>query len=105
MVDREPVAEPTPEALATADGIDVVHMCTPNHVHAALAGLAPDSGRHVVCEKPLAIGTAAGRAARVATAPCAGDRVEFMIGDRISAVCAQTSTVLAERADREAGGA
>ena len=160
----------TPEELATADGIDVVHICTPNHVHAELAALALEHRKHVVCEKPLAVGTAqadeltaaAGRAARVATVPfvyrfhpvvrearerlqsgvfgdvrlihggylqdwlasadddnwrvdaelggpsrafadigshwC--DLVEFITGDRISAVCAQTSTVFAERADR-----
>jgi predicted dehydrogenase len=33
---------------------DVLHICTPNHLHAeqALAGLA--AGAHVVCEKPIA---------------------------------------------------
>jgi predicted dehydrogenase len=67
----------TPEELATADGIDVLHICTPNHVHAELATLALEHGKHVICEKPLAvdsaqadrlIDTAAG-AARVATVP------------------------------------
>jgi predicted dehydrogenase len=161
-------AYPTPEALAGADGIDVLHICTPNHLHAELAALALEHGKHVVCEKPLAVGTAqaddllavAGEAGRVATVPFvyryhpvvreararvrAGafgpvrlihggylqdwlasadddnwrvdaelggpsrafadigshwcDLVEFITGDRIAALCAQTSTVFAERA-------
>jgi predicted dehydrogenase len=158
----------TPELLATADDIDVVHICTPNHLHAGLAALALEHGKHVVCEKPLAVSAAqaeelivAARAAgRVATVPfvyrfhpvvreaqarvrngdfgpvrlihggylqdwlassdddnwridadlggpsrafadigshwC--DLVEFITGDRIAAICAQTSTVFAERA-------
>src|ERR687896_349211 len=67
----------TPHELATADGIDVVHICTPNNVHAELAALALEHGKHVVCEKPLAIGAAqadrlveaAAAAGRVATVP------------------------------------
>jgi predicted dehydrogenase len=160
----------TPEELATASDIDVLHICTPNHLHADLATLALEHGKHVVCEKPLAVGReqadaligAARDAGRVATVPfvyrfhpvvreararvqdgslgsvhlihggylqdwlasadddnwridadlggpsrafadigshwC--DLVEFMTGDRIAAICAQTSTVFAERADR-----
>jgi predicted dehydrogenase len=158
----------TPELLATAEDIDVLHICTPNHLHAELAALALEHGKHVVCEKPLAIGTAqaeeliaaAQASGRVATVPfvyrfhpvvreararvrkgelgpvrlihggylqdwlassdddnwridadlggpsrafadigshwC--DLVEFITGDRIAALCAQTSTVFAERA-------
>src|SRR5829696_3455325 len=67
----------TPEELATADDIDVVHICTPNDLHAPLAELALAHGKHVVCEKPLAIGadaaerlvSAAGAAGKVATVP------------------------------------
>jgi predicted dehydrogenase len=50
-----------PRAYASAaeliadETIDVVHICTPNSSHAALALAALDAGRHVVCEKPLAI--------------------------------------------------
>jgi predicted dehydrogenase len=42
------------QELAGADGVDVVHVCTPNSSHYALAELALRSGKHVVCEKPLA---------------------------------------------------
>ncbi|WP_100444008.1 Gfo/Idh/MocA family protein [Glycomyces xiaoerkulensis] len=39
------------EAIAAAD---VVHVCTPNHLHAPIALAAIEAGKHVVCEKPLA---------------------------------------------------
>jgi len=41
------------ELLADPD-IDVVHVCTPNHLHVPLARAALAAGKHVVCEKPLA---------------------------------------------------
>jgi predicted dehydrogenase len=67
----------TPHELAAADGVDVVHICTPNNLHAELAALALEHGKHVVCEKPLAIGAGqadrlvelAARSGRVATVP------------------------------------
>jgi len=159
-----------PEELVVADGVDVVHVCTPNHLHAPLADAALGAGKHVVCEKPLAttaaqadrLLAAADRAGRVATVPfvyrynpmvaegrarvAAGeigairlvhggylqdwlsspeddnwrvdpaqsgasrtfadigshwcDLMEFVTGDRIAAVCAQTAIVVPERADR-----
>ena len=42
------------EELVTAPDLDVVHICTPNHLHASLAQAALAHGKHVVCEKPLA---------------------------------------------------
>jgi predicted dehydrogenase len=33
--------------------IDVVHICTPNHLHYQMAKDALNAGKHVVCEKPL----------------------------------------------------
>ena len=42
------------DALVDADDIDVIHVCTPNHLHAPLAAAALRAGKHVVCEKPLA---------------------------------------------------
>ena len=67
----------SPEDVVAADGIDVVHLCTPNQLHAPLAEAALAAGKHVICEKPLATAahdaealvTAAGRAGRVATVP------------------------------------
>ncbi|QRK11246.1 Gfo/Idh/MocA family oxidoreductase [Archangium violaceum] len=65
------------EALVTAPDVDVVHICTPNALHEPLALAALKAGKHVVCEKPLAMGLAgaqrlldAARAhGRVATVP------------------------------------
>lgn len=40
--------------LIEDDAIDVIHVCTPNATHVALAEAALVAGKHVVCEKPLA---------------------------------------------------
>ena len=34
--------------------IDIVDICTPNHLHAAQAIAAAAAGKHIICEKPLA---------------------------------------------------
>ncbi|AWH52646.1 oxidoreductase [Stenotrophomonas sp. ESTM1D_MKCIP4_1] len=34
--------------------VQVVHVCTPNHLHRPMAQAALAAGKHVVCEKPLA---------------------------------------------------
>lgn len=47
-------AEADSAALLASSDIDVVHICTPNATHAALALAAIEAGKHVVCEKPLA---------------------------------------------------
>lgn len=44
--------------LVSADDVDVVHVCTPNHLHHPVAMAAIAAGKHVVCEKPLAVSTA-----------------------------------------------
>ena len=41
--------------LAVSPDIDVVHICTPNDLHQPLAEAALAAGKHVICEKPLAI--------------------------------------------------
>ena len=64
-------AEASAEAMAAADDIDVLHICTPNHLHEPLALAALASGKHVVCEKPLAL-DAAGAARMEAAATAAG---------------------------------
>ena len=45
----------TSEALVESADVDVVHICTPNHLHLPLAEAALAAGKHVICEKPLAI--------------------------------------------------
>ena len=39
---------------ALADGIDLVDICLPPHLHAPVALRALAAGKHVICEKPLA---------------------------------------------------
>jgi predicted dehydrogenase len=46
------------ESLVVDPDIDVVHICTPNHLHAPLAHAALAAGKHVICEKPLAVDAA-----------------------------------------------
>jgi predicted dehydrogenase len=60
---RDAARDPSPTADA---GIDVVHVCSANDLHAPLVRAALDAGKHVVCEKPLALdaATAADLAAR-----------------------------------------
>jgi predicted dehydrogenase len=41
--------------LVQSPGIDVVHIATPNHLHFELTLAALQAGKHVVCEKPLAL--------------------------------------------------
>jgi predicted dehydrogenase len=43
------------DALAEDETVDVVHVCTPNHLHEDLAQRALKAGKHVICEKPLAV--------------------------------------------------
>ncbi len=46
------------EALAADDSIDVIHVASPNDVHADQVRLCLAAGKHVVCEKPLALSSA-----------------------------------------------
>lgn len=62
------------EELVEADDIDVVHICTPNHLHEPLALKALAAGKHVVCEKPVAL-DAAGASRIAETAEAAGRTV------------------------------
>lgn len=57
-----PVPLPEPydsfDAMLADDRVDVVHLTTPNHLHYAQARATLEAGKHVVCEKPLAIDSA-----------------------------------------------
>jgi predicted dehydrogenase len=61
------------EALTGAPDVDVVHICTPNHLHVPLAEQALAAGKHVICEKPIALDGAG--AQRLADAAAAAGKV------------------------------
>ncbi|MBI3652012.1 MAG: Gfo/Idh/MocA family oxidoreductase [Acidobacteria bacterium] len=44
--------------------IDAVHICTPNHLHYPVVMAAIDAGKHVICDKPLALSAAEAREMR-----------------------------------------
>jgi predicted dehydrogenase len=46
------------EELVRDPSVDAVHICTPNHVHHLQSKAALEAGKHVMCEKPLAMNTA-----------------------------------------------
>lgn len=43
------------EEMVASPDIDVIHICTPNATHKGYAETAISAGKHVICEKPLAI--------------------------------------------------
>jgi predicted dehydrogenase len=44
--------------LVSDPDVDVVHICTPNYLHHDMARQAIEAGKHVICEKPLAVTSA-----------------------------------------------
>jgi predicted dehydrogenase len=51
-------AEGDYRTLLADQTIDVIHVCTPNASHFEMASAAVDAGKHVMCEKPLAVTSA-----------------------------------------------
>ena len=71
-----PTAYPSLEALLDDQSVDVVHVTSPNQLHYPQVKQTLAAGRHVICEKPLAVTTAeSGELVRLAAA-----------SDRITAV-------------------
>ena len=52
---QEPFYSSLEEMLSAHPEIEVLNICTPNGLHAAHSLLALDAGKHIVCEKPMAL--------------------------------------------------
>lgn len=52
---RLPHAYQSLEELAADPSVHIVHLCTPNHLHFQQASRLLRAGKHVLCEKPLAL--------------------------------------------------
>ena len=50
-----PRAYPSLDAILQDDRVQAVHITTPNRYHFAMASAALQAGKHVMCEKPLAM--------------------------------------------------
>jgi len=68
------------ELLARPD-VDVVDVCVPNHMHAAIVEAAAAAGKHIYCEKPLAMNVAEG-ARMVAAVAAAGVKTQMTFNFR-----------------------
>ena len=67
------------EALVDSTEVDVVHICTPNNLHVPLGRAALEAGKHVICEKPLALDdTGAGQLVELAASSGLGNAVPFV---------------------------
>lgn len=49
------------EEVVARDDLDIVIVCTPPHLHASITIAALQQGKHVLCEKPLALNPAEAR--------------------------------------------
>jgi predicted dehydrogenase len=54
------------ETLVKRDDLDIIDICTPNQLHHPVAIMAAEAGKHIICEKPLAMN--AGEALQMAKA-------------------------------------
>lgn len=66
--------------IADNPDIDVIYVVTPNHLHKRLAIIGAQAGKHVWCEKPMAMDAAEGEAM---VAACRSNRVRLSIGYRM----------------------
>lgn len=71
------VATATDIGAAMGQGIDIVDICLPPHLHAPVAIEALAAGKHVICEKPLA--TSLSDVAAIKTAANTADRTVFPV--------------------------
>jgi predicted dehydrogenase len=82
----------------TADpAVDVVHVASPNHAHAEQVRAVLDAGKHVVCEKPLAL-TARDTADLVRRAEATGCVHAVCYNMRFYPLCHQMRSIVASGA-------
>ncbi|MDQ6682443.1 MAG: Gfo/Idh/MocA family oxidoreductase [Chloroflexota bacterium] len=62
--------------LTGAADLDVIHVCAPNHLHLPVALAALRAGKHVICEKPLALQVSDGE--QLAAAAARTDRLTVL---------------------------
>jgi predicted dehydrogenase len=55
LAENLPDPYPSFEAMLADERVDVVHLATPNHLHDGQVRAVLAAGKHVVCEKPLAM--------------------------------------------------
>ncbi|MCL2464480.1 MAG: Gfo/Idh/MocA family oxidoreductase [Micrococcales bacterium] len=82
------------DELAADRTVDVVHVTSPNHVHAPQALALLRAGKNVVCEKPLAMNVAQGRE-MVAAAKAAGVVTAVGFHNRFYPMSAQAKAMVA----------
>jgi predicted dehydrogenase len=83
------------EAMLADPRVDVVHITTPNHLHYPQAKAAFAAGKHVVCEKPLAMtSTETGELVRLAQASRLVHAVNFNI--RFYPICRHLDQLVRE---------
>lgn len=70
----------TYDAIAKDDAIDAVYVVLPNSMHAEYSIRAAEAGKHVICEKPMAISTA--ECQKMIDA-CKANKVSLNIGYRL----------------------
>src|SRR3954464_7246808 len=74
-----PAAHGSYEALLADPNVDIVYIPLPNHLHAEWTIAAARAGKHILCEKPLAMNAAeAERMLEVRAAGGAGLREPFI---------------------------
>ena len=86
-------AHPTLDALLADDAVDAVYVATPNALHREVVVAAARAGKHVLCEKPFAMGVAE---ARAMTQACTAAGVTLRIAHqmRLEAVLARAREIV-----------
>lgn len=68
------------DAIANNSDIDIVYVVLPNSMHAAYTIRAAEAGKHVICEKPMALNA---KECRMMIDACQQNKVSLSIGYRL----------------------